>query len=136
MDLDHFKRVNDTVGHLAGDAVLRAIADALKRELRGYDAVARFGGEEFVVFLDDVGIQEAYQVAERTLSRIRGLTVNGPGAGEKISLTASIGMAAYPQHGQTLTELMEQADSALYVAKRAGRDRVGLPLAAELSQPR
>ena len=131
MDLDHFKRVNDTVGHLAGDAALKAIGDALKRELRGYDAVARFGGEEFVVFLDDIGMEEAARVAERTLSRIRGIVINGAGAGERIPLTASIGMAAYPQHGETVAELMQQADSALYVAKRAGRNRVALPPAAE-----
>jgi diguanylate cyclase (GGDEF)-like protein len=135
MDLDHFKRVNDTVGHLAGDAALKAIGDALKRELRGYDAVARFGGEEFVVFLDDIGIEEARQVAERTLSRIRGLVITCGSAGQRISLTASIGMAAYPQHGQVITELIEQADSALYVAKRAGRDRVGLPQEARAPRP-
>jgi diguanylate cyclase (GGDEF)-like protein len=127
LDLDHFKQVNDTVGHLAGDIALRAIGDALKRELRGYDAVARFGGEEFVVFLDDIDIEGASQVAERTLSRIRGLVINCASAGQRISVTASIGMAAYPQHGQIITELIEQADSALYLAKRAGRDRVGLP---------
>jgi diguanylate cyclase (GGDEF)-like protein len=131
MDLDHFKRVNDTVGHLAGDAVLRAIGDALKRELRGYDAVARFGGEEFVVFLDDIATEEACRVAERTLSRIRGLVINGADAGQRITLTASIGMAAYPQHGETIGELMEQADSALYLAKRAGRDRLVLPPASQ-----
>ena len=127
MDLDHFKRVNDTAGHLAGDAALKAIGDALKRELRGYDAVARFGGEEFVVFLDDIGIEDARQVAERILSRIRALVITGDGAG-KISLTASIGLAAYPEHGQDLAELVEQADTALYAAKRAGRDRVSLPV--------
>lgn len=126
MDLDHFKRVNDTAGHLAGDAALKAIGDALKRELRGYDAVARFGGEEFVMFLDDLGVDEAGKVAERILSRVRDLAVSGA-ADRKISLTASIGMAAYPEHGQTLTELLEQADGALYTAKRAGRDQVGLP---------
>jgi diguanylate cyclase (GGDEF)-like protein len=135
LDLDHFKRVNDTVGHLAGDAALKAIGDALKRELRGYDAVARFGGEEFVVFLDDIGIEEARQVAERTLSRIRGLVIPCASPGQRISLTASIGMAAYPQHGQLITELIEQADSALYIAKRAGRDQVGLPLAAGARHP-
>ena len=127
MDLDHFKRVNDTAGHLAGDAALRAIGDALKRELRGYDAVARFGGEEFVVFLDDLGVEEARQVSERILSRIRGLVVNATSAGQRIRLTASIGVAAYPLHGQLLTELIEQADNALYLAKQSGRDRVELP---------
>jgi diguanylate cyclase (GGDEF)-like protein len=134
IDLDHFKRVNDTAGHLAGDAALRAIADALKRELRGYDAVARFGGEEFVVLLDDLDGEAAQQVAERILSRIRGLVVGSDAV--KISLTASVGMAIHPQHGQTLTELVEQADTALYIAKRAGRDRVGLPVAAGIQRPR
>ena len=128
LDLDHFKRVNDTLGHLAGDAALRAIGDALKRELRGYDAVARFGGEEVVVFLNDLNLEEAVIVAERTLARVRGLIVAGQTSeGANLSLTASIGLAAYPQHGQDLTDLLEAADLALYAAKRAGRDRVGLP---------
>ncbi|MGI8666107.1 MAG: GGDEF domain-containing protein [Jatrophihabitans sp.] len=128
LDLDHFKKVNDTLGHLAGDSALRAIGDALKRELRGYDAVARFGGEEFVVFLNDLKLDEAVVVAERTLSRIRGLVIsNHDTNGAKISLTASIGLAGYPQHGQDLTDLLEAADGALYGAKGTGRDRVGLP---------
>jgi diguanylate cyclase (GGDEF)-like protein len=136
MDLDHFKRVNDTLGHLAGDTALRAIGDALKRELRGYDAVARFGGEEFVIFLDDLGVEEALQVAERTLSRVRGLVMySAPGTGgHRIALTASIGLAAYPQDGANLEKLLEQADTALYSAKRGGRDRVGLPAAAPLAR--
>jgi len=137
MDLDHFKRVNDTMGHLAGDTALRAIGDALKRELRGYDAVARFGGEEFVIFLDGVGVDEALQVAERTLSRVRSLVISHAATttGDKIALTASIGLAAYPEHGGNLEELLEKADSALYIAKRAGRDRVGLPAATRVARP-
>ncbi|HTZ45858.1 MAG TPA: GGDEF domain-containing protein [Jatrophihabitans sp.] len=128
LDLDHFKRVNDTLGHLAGDAALRAIGEALKRELRGYDAVARFGGEEFVVFLNDLNLDEAVVVAERTLTRVRGLVIAGQSPDSaKLGLTASIGLAAYPQHGQELTDLLEAADLALYGAKRAGRDQVGLP---------
>jgi diguanylate cyclase (GGDEF)-like protein len=137
MDLDHFKRVNDTMGHLAGDTALRAIGDALKRELRGYDAVARFGGEEFVIFLDDLGLDEALHVAERTLSRVRSLVIShAPSSGgDKIAITASIGLATYPQHGAQLKDLLEQADSALYIAKRAGRDRVGLPAATTAAHP-
>ncbi|MFL6161862.1 MAG: diguanylate cyclase [Jatrophihabitantaceae bacterium] len=128
LDLDHFKRVNDTLGHLAGDAALRAIGEALKRELRGYDAVARFGGEEFVVFLNDLNLDDAVVVAERTLARVRGLMITGQAADSPhLTLTASIGLASYPQHGQDLTDLLEAADLALYAAKRAGRDRVGLP---------
>ena len=136
LDLDHFKQVNDTLGHLAGDSALRAIGDALKRELRGYDAVARFGGEEFVVFLNDLQVEEAVVVAERTLSRIRGLVIaNQETNGEKLSLTASIGLAGYPQHGQDLTDLLEAADGALYAAKRTGRDRVGLPPPTSVASP-
>jgi diguanylate cyclase (GGDEF)-like protein len=128
LDLDHFKRVNDTLGHLAGDAALRAIGDALKRELRGYDAVARFGGEEFVVLLNDLSLEEAVIVAERTLARVRGLAITGQSPDSpNLTLTASIGLACYPQHGEDLTDLLEAADLALYSAKRAGRDRVGLP---------
>ena len=128
LDLDHFKRVNDTLGHLAGDAALRAIGDALKRELRGYDAVARFGGEEFVVLLNDLNLDAAVLVAERTLGRIRSLEIAGAVDDPvELRLTASIGLAAHPQHGQHLTDLLEAADVALYAAKRAGRDRVGLP---------
>lgn len=135
MDLDHFKKVNDTVGHLAGDTVLRAVGDALKRELRGYDAVARFGGEEFVVFLNDLAVDEAALVAERTLARIRTLPITGQsGSDNQLRLTASIGLAAYPHHGEELTELLEAADAALYDAKNAGRDRVALPEIVEIAR--
>lgn len=137
LDLDHFKNVNDTLGHLAGDSALRAIGDALKRELRGYDAVARFGGEEFVVFLNDLDLGAAQQVAERTLTRIRGLRIQSTdGTGNPVALTASIGLAAYPEHGQDLTDLLEAADVALYGAKRAGRNQVGLPPSASAAVPR
>jgi diguanylate cyclase (GGDEF)-like protein len=128
LDLDYFKRVNDTLGHLSGDRALKAVADALKKELRGYDAVARFGGEEFVMFLNDLSLEEARQVARRTLDRIRGLVVTGqdPG-GPSCTITASIGIAAYPNHGTEIIELLEAADSALYAAKSDGRDRVSEP---------
>jgi diguanylate cyclase (GGDEF)-like protein len=125
LDLDYFKRVNDTLGHLAGDTALKAVGDALKKELRGYDAVARFGGEEFVVFLNDLGVEDALMVADRTLARIRSLVITSKREdGITCSLTASIGLAAYPQHGAELTDLIEAADGALYTAKNSGRDRV------------
>jgi diguanylate cyclase (GGDEF)-like protein len=126
LDLDFFKRVNDTVGHLGGDAALRDVADAIRRELRGYDAVARFGGEEFVVFLNDVTLEAAHAVAERTIARIRTLSVVGPSGA--VELTASVGLSGYPMHGSDLTDLLQAADSALYRAKSAGRDRVEMPL--------
>jgi diguanylate cyclase (GGDEF)-like protein len=128
LDLDHFKLVNDTLGHLSGDRALKAVADGLKKELRGYDAVARFGGEEFVVFLNDLQFADARQVAERTLERVRGVIVTGQDPdGPYCTLTASIGLASYPEHGTELTDLLEAADVALYGAKRDGRDRVGEP---------
>jgi diguanylate cyclase (GGDEF)-like protein len=128
LDLDHFKRVNDTLGHLSGDRALKAVAEALKRELRGYDAVARFGGEEFVVFLNDVSLADARQVAQRTIERVRGVVIAGQDPnGPECRLTASIGLSAYPLHGTDLTDLLEAADVALYGAKRDGRDRVGEP---------
>jgi diguanylate cyclase (GGDEF)-like protein len=128
LDLDHFKRVNDTLGHLSGDRALKAVADTLKKELRGYDAVARFGGEEFVVFLNDLEIDQARRVAERTLERVRGVIVTGQDLdGPHCTLTASIGLSVYPDHGSELTDLLEAADVALYGAKRDGRDRVGEP---------
>ena len=81
-----------------------------------------------MVFLNDLNLEEAVIVAERTLARVRGLVITGQAPdGENQTLTASIGLAAYPQHGQELTDLLEAADLALYAAKRAGRDRVGLP---------
>jgi diguanylate cyclase (GGDEF)-like protein len=131
LDLDHFKVVNDTLGHLAGDSALRAIGDALKRELRGYDAVARFGGEEFVVLLNDLNLEQAVVVAERILARVRGLVISGlaPDSAQ-LGLTASIGLAACPEHGHDLTDLLEAADVGLYAAKHGGRDRIGLPPAS------
>jgi diguanylate cyclase (GGDEF)-like protein len=126
LDLDHFKKLNDTLGHLRGDIALRAVAETLKRELRGYDAVARFGGEEFVVFLNDLPIEGAAVVAERILTRIRNLSISGSDAtSERYHLTASIGLASYPELGTTVSELLEAADLALYGAKHAGRDRIG-----------
>ncbi|MCW2542001.1 MAG: diguanylate cyclase [Frankiales bacterium] len=136
LDLDHFKQVNDTVGHLAGDAALKALADALRKELRGYDAVARFGGEEFVMFLNNLDASNARQVAERTLARVRELVIYGrDGAALPVRLTASIGMSTYPEHGCDLTELLESADAALYTAKDSGRDQVREPDYGTPSRP-
>jgi diguanylate cyclase (GGDEF)-like protein len=137
LDLDHFKLVNDTLGHLAGDAALKAVSDVLKKELRGYDAVARFGGEEFVVFLNDLRVEDARQVAERALSRIRELVITRKDEADAYcTLTASIGLSVYPQHGRDLADLLEAADVALYLAKRSGRDRVCEPQFPQVVQRR
>jgi diguanylate cyclase (GGDEF)-like protein len=129
-DLDHFKRVNDTWGHLAGDAVLAAVAGEFSGNLRTYDVAGRFGGEEFVVLLPATGPDRARTVAERLRASIAGLEVvvpAGPGSGRGTladRVTVSIGIAALPAQARDLTGLLARADMALYAAKQAGRDLV------------
>jgi diguanylate cyclase (GGDEF)-like protein len=126
IDMDKFKVINDTYGHLAGDAVLKAVADVLIDEFRAYDSVGRFGGEEFVAMLPRVDALEALTISDRILQRVRDLVVPIRGAeGAAIrDLSASIGIACYPQQGAEVEDLLHVADSALYTAKREGRDRV------------
>lgn len=123
MDIDHFKRFNDTFGHDAGDGVLRGVAQALQKNTREGDIVCRFGGEEFVIVLPDTGQQGAATRAQRILEFMRDLHVshNGKTLG---SITASIGLAMYPQNGETAKDVIQSADKALYAAKGAGRDRL------------
>ncbi|QWF83324.1 GGDEF domain-containing protein [Amycolatopsis sp. CA-230715] len=128
IDLDHFKRVNDTYGHLAGDAVLKAIADAIVRSVRGHeDAVGRFGGEEFVVILPNVTGDGIAMVAERIRTAVHELTVRIPvgDRGQVVTgFSVSVGSARYPSAGTTVQALLDAADIALYQAKQAGRNRV------------
>jgi diguanylate cyclase (GGDEF)-like protein/PAS domain S-box-containing protein len=123
LDLDHFKKTNDTYGHDAGDSVLREAASFLVKSVRAEDFVCRFGGEEFVVVLPMADLKATQARAERIRSRLRELTVlhNGQSLG---MITASIGVAVLPEHGTSPKELFEAADAALYLAKRDGRDRV------------
>ena len=123
IDLDYFKRVNDEFGHLVGDLALRAVADCLKDELRGYDALGRFGGDEFVVVLDGVDRDAAMRIAVRLTQAISTLMPSTAELTRILSITASIGVAAYPAHGTDVDALIEAADRALYAAKSAGRDR-------------
>jgi diguanylate cyclase (GGDEF)-like protein len=126
IDMDHFKRLNDTYGHLAGDEALRAIGAALGDVLRGYDAVGRFGGEEFVALLPGVDGATAVGVAERVRERIESVRVpigQRTGGVGSIEVTASVGVAA--GHGAVdLDEVLRAADDALYAAKAAGRNVV------------
>jgi diguanylate cyclase (GGDEF)-like protein len=123
-DVDHFKNVNDTCGHLTGDEVLRALAAELTRLVRASDYVGRFGGEEFTVLLPKTRAEEACHIAERLR---RGASVLRVPAGDTVvGVTISIGVAALGEHGQDLFELLAAADHALYRAKDAGRDRVCL----------
>jgi diguanylate cyclase (GGDEF)-like protein len=126
VDMDHFKRLNDTYGHLAGDDALKLVGEALSAELRGYDAVGRFGGEEFVALLPAVGASTAAGVAERIRARIEALRVTvelRQGGVETIQVTASIGVAV-AVGGVALDDLLGAADEALYAAKGSGRNVV------------
>ena len=126
IDMDHFKRLNDTYGHLAGDEALKAVGEALADELRGYDAVGRFGGEEFVALLPAVNGPSAIGVAERVRERIESVQVSverRTGGVGNIAVTASVGVAA-GRGGIDLDDLLRAADAALYEAKAAGRNTV------------
>jgi diguanylate cyclase len=121
IDLDHFKTVNDTHGHAAGDYVLQQVSMILRAHMRNRDLLSRLGGEELAALLPDTGAVEAQQVAERLRHAIETLEVHWEG--QVIAITASIGVAVAP--GQLpATDLFVQADAALYAAKRGGRNRV------------
>ena len=117
LDLDHFKVLNDTHGHLAGDDVLREVGACLLREVRLGDTVARYGGEEFAVILPNLAAEEASQVAERLRERIAALPI-------ETAVTVSAGVSTWPSNAGDPLALVRAADRALYVSKRDGRDRV------------
>jgi diguanylate cyclase (GGDEF)-like protein/PAS domain S-box-containing protein len=122
-DLDHFKKINDTFGHEAGDAVLRAVGAVLSRGARAEDLPCRFGGEEFLLIMPGTPIEGSRIRAERLRSEVKNLVVTQDGRSIG-SITVSIGVAAFPLHGASVKELIATADAALYRAKHEGRDRV------------
>ncbi len=128
IDLDHFKRINDTYGHLAGDDVLKAVAAVVKQETRAHDLVGRFGGEEFVALLPSTSKEDAIVTAERIRQRVSELIISTTtNEGEAVDIkrqTASIGVACYPLDGASIEEVMASADAAVYAAKDGGRNRV------------
>jgi diguanylate cyclase (GGDEF)-like protein len=127
LDIDDFKAVNDTYGHLQGDAVLEMIGRVLRRESRGVDEPARYGGEEFVLALPETPKDGAAEVAERVRESIGSTPVSRTdGSGGSLRVTASIGLATMPEDGNQVQELITAADEALYRAKRAGKNRVEL----------
>ena len=126
VDIDHFKVVNDTYGHLVGDKALRAVTDGLRSQLRGYDLAGRFGGEEFVVLLPQAREQDALNVAERLRSHIAGLSIpvdDGDESAGCVRLTISVGVASLNGETRELTDLLAAADAALYHAKETGRNK-------------
>ena len=129
IDIDHFKMVNDTYGHLAGDKALRAVTDALREQLRSYDLAGRFGGEEFAILLPQTREEHALSIADRLRTHIAGMSVPVSDDGKPencIRLTISVGVAPLDDTNRELTDLLAAADSALYHAKQAGRNRTHL----------
>jgi diguanylate cyclase (GGDEF)-like protein/PAS domain S-box-containing protein len=122
MDLDYFKDVNDTHGHEAGDIVLKVLAETVVRQSRHGDFVCRYGGEEFVLVMPNIGIETARQRAEELHQIINSLRI--PYGVFTLTTTISMGVAAYPEHGKTKEELLRSADRAMYIAKNTGRNRV------------
>ena len=136
LDIDHFKQVNDTYGHLQGDEVLKIISHQILKELRNYDIAARYGGEEFVAVLPDTNIEEAVHVAERIRLSAQNLTFEGAAA--KLRITVSLGVATFPADRYTTVDgLIKHADELLYSAKTNGRNRVefGMPPHAQEAGP-
>jgi diguanylate cyclase (GGDEF)-like protein len=123
VDIDHFKRINDTYGHQNGDRVLIALADILKTHLRRYDLPSRFGGEEFALVLPETGPEETLAIAERIRTSIAGLNFDGDLDG--LQVTASLGVAACPvANVKDVEDLIRESDDALYLAKKNGRNRI------------
>ena len=127
IDLDHFKSINDTRGHLAGDACLRAVIGPIQKELRMSDVIGRYGGEEFIVILSSADAHAAQTIAQRIRERVEGLEIEGFGA--PIRFTCSIGVAASDSLNVWGEELVASADAAVYVAKGAGRNQVHVAMA-------
>lgn len=122
-DIDYFKQVNDTYGHQAGDILLKAVANTLKKVFRVTDLIARFGGEEFVILLEDITIKDAIYIAEKVRREIGAINFKVDTQPEPIKKTISIGVTEY-KIGETITSFVERADKALYQAKNTGRNKV------------
>jgi diguanylate cyclase (GGDEF)-like protein len=120
LDIDFFKKFNDTYGHLFGDVVLKSVAQTVKNNLRSTDTVARFGGEEFVIILPRTSVQEAFEKVESLRLKIANNIVNDNLI--SASVTASFGISCFPETSTNQIELIKDADNALYKAKDSGRN--------------
>ena len=124
LDIDHFKKINDTYGHPLGDRVIKMVGDILKQQIKGKDTAARYGGEEFCIVLPETELTDAVKVAEKIRQTIEKTRINRASDNQEICrITISIGVACY-QRDQSITDWFERADSALYQSKNEGRNRV------------
>jgi diguanylate cyclase (GGDEF)-like protein len=122
IDIDHFKKYNDTYGHLAGDEVLRRLASVFKETIRSSDYAARYGGEEFIIILPEISPEQGVEAAERIRRKVGEQRFEGDG--EAIEVTISVGVASYPENGKDAETVIRNADEALYEAKKLGRNQV------------
>jgi diguanylate cyclase (GGDEF)-like protein len=134
LDIDHFKQLNDTYGHEAGDVVLREVAGVMRQAVRSEDTICRYGGEEFVAILPELSVDDALTRAESIRHQVSELRLYYRGEALR-EITISIGLAVYPQNGESLDQLLSLADRALYEAKHLGRNRVVLAEHVAAPQP-
>jgi diguanylate cyclase (GGDEF)-like protein len=132
VDIDHFKRINDTYGHAVGDDTLKTLAHAFANRLRRSDLFARFGGEEFVCLLPETALGDGLRLCERLRQMVETIKLQIPGKSEPFGFTISVGVADLQHEGDSLNQLLARADAALYKAKRDGRNQVayGAPVQA------
>ncbi|AEG01760.1 GGDEF domain-containing protein [Methylomonas methanica] len=124
LDIDYFKKINDSFGHLVGDKAIKILADTLKKQLKGKDTAARYGGEEFAILLPETDLQNAWKVGENIRRVVESLRITRSNNHEEVfRMTISIGIARY-QANQSINDLIELADNALYQSKNTGRNRV------------
>ena len=131
LDLDHFKRLNDDYGHETGDCTLRHFSKTVRESLRESNVIGRYGGEEFVVVLSDTSAESCVLVAERIRQAVMAMVVPSQSESPLPQVTVSIGIATFPEHGETLEAVIQASDKALYESKRGGRNRVTLAPARE-----
>jgi two-component system cell cycle response regulator len=124
VDIDHFKRINDTFGHDIGDEVLKEFAVRLATNVRGIDLACRFGGEEFVVLMPDTQLKDALRIAERLRLHVSGTPFRAPGLSDPLAVTISVGVSCTEGQGDTPDALLKRADEAVYEAKAHGRNQV------------
>jgi diguanylate cyclase (GGDEF)-like protein len=125
MDLDGFKFYNDTYGHPVGDRILKRVAEVIMKSVRTMDVVSRYGGDEFIIILPETDLMLAVKIAERLNNDIakEALPAENGIAKHERSVTASIGIVSYPQHGETTAQLLENVDKAMYCAKHEGKNK-------------
>lgn len=124
VDIDHFKKINDTYGHLVGNMILKEFAKVLRENVRSIDVVGRYGGEEFLIILPEAGIKQAQKVGERIREILSYREIKIPHTQDTIKIKFSAGIAGFPYNATSVGELITVADNALYQAKRLGRDRI------------